>query len=37
MIKGEEAKRLVCAEICDAADKMLSNLDSVRRIQDNIN
>lgn len=34
MIKGEEAKRLVCAEICDAADGMLSNLDGVRRIEE---
>ena len=33
MIEGEEAKRVVCAEICDAADRMLSNLDAVRRIQ----
>ena len=33
MIEGEEAKKIVCAEICDAADRMLSNLDAVRRIQ----
>ena len=34
MIEGEEAKRVVCAEICDAADRLLVNLDRVRSIAD---